>query len=276
MDETSDRLCAIDERTGLIVLEIGARWYWRTAPDGRTERSVLPLSSGVNVLPNTSAQITSRPQNGPFRPRRFIIGGTPGDWIVNDVRIGNRSQFSHSGDVPGDLFAAATIDSFVSFEMVQVAMDLVVTVTYVGGDPAGAPFVAAMLGEMVDRPRRTTRTLARRSAMRWTPEGRLQGWMIGLTGEDENRDLDPTDPRPHATQSPPAVEAEVPAPVRVAQDQDAPVIPRASLGAWSLILDEDEGRRRAPSTATPGEPGGPDEDDEDDSADVPAMVPSGS
>jgi len=112
----------------------------------RADRVVLPMSSGVNILPNTSAQITSRPQNVAFRPERLIIGGTPGDWIINDIKVGNRSQFSQSGDVPGEMFAATTIDSFVSFETVQTAMDFVVLVTFVGASESGAPFVCGVLG----------------------------------------------------------------------------------------------------------------------------------
>ncbi len=116
------------------------------AGPSRADRVVLPMSSGTNILPNTSAQITARPQNVAFRPERLIIGGTPSDWIVNDIKVGNRSQFSQSGDVPGEMFAATTIDSFVSFETVQTAMDFVVLVTFVGTSESGAPFVCGVLG----------------------------------------------------------------------------------------------------------------------------------
>jgi hypothetical protein len=112
----------------------------------RADRVLLPMSSGVSILPNTSAQITSRPQNVAFRPERVIIGGAPGDWIVNDIKVGNRSQFSQSGDVPGETFAATTIDSFVSFETVQTAMDFVMLVTYIGASESGAPFYCSVLG----------------------------------------------------------------------------------------------------------------------------------
>ncbi len=112
----------------------------------RADRVLLPMSSGVSILPNTSAQITSRPQNVAFRPERVIIGGTAGDWIVNDIKVGNRSQFSQSGDVPGETFAATTIDSFVSFETVQTAMDFVMLVTYIGAAEGGAPFYCSVLG----------------------------------------------------------------------------------------------------------------------------------
>ena len=115
-------------------------------PPTRADRVLLPMSSGVSILPNTSAQITSRPQNVAFRPERVIIGGTAGDWIVNDIKVGNRSQFSQSGDVPGETFASTTIDSFVSFETVQTAMDFVMLVTYIGASESGAPFYCAVLG----------------------------------------------------------------------------------------------------------------------------------
>jgi hypothetical protein len=116
------------------------------AGPSRADRVILPMSSGVNILPNTSAQVTSRPQNVAFRPERMIIGGTPGDWIVNDIKVGNSSQLSQSGDLPGEMFAATTIDSFVSFQTVQTAMDFVILVTFVGASESGAPFICGVLG----------------------------------------------------------------------------------------------------------------------------------
>ena len=54
----------------------------------------------------------------------FSTAGGAADWIVNDIKIGNRSQFSQAGDVPGDMFANTSIDSFVTFETAQTAMDV--------------------------------------------------------------------------------------------------------------------------------------------------------
>jgi len=112
----------------------------------RTDRITLPMSSGVNILPNTSAQITSRPQSVAFRPERIIIGGSPSQWVINDVKVGNRSQFAQSGDVPGEMFAATTIDGYLSMETVQSSMDFVMVVTFVGDAQDGAPFVCGVLG----------------------------------------------------------------------------------------------------------------------------------
>ena len=117
----------------------------------RADREVLPMSTGVAILPTQSAQITARPQRVAFRPERVFISsaGTTGgaaDWIVNDIKIGNRSQFSQSGDVPGDMFATNAIDGFVSFETAQTAMDVVMVVTYIGTNESGTPFYASIVG----------------------------------------------------------------------------------------------------------------------------------
>jgi hypothetical protein len=119
-------------------------------PD-RSGREVLPMSTGVAILPTQSAQITARPQRVAFRPERVFISaaGTSGgaaDWVVNDIKIGNRSQFSQSGDVPGDMFATNAIDGFVSFETAQTAMDVVMVVTYIGLNESGVPFFASIVG----------------------------------------------------------------------------------------------------------------------------------
>lgn len=118
---------------------------------GDEGRDLLPISSGLPILPGQSAQITARAQTSEFCCDRFVISnaGTPGgaaDWIVNAIKIGNRSQLAQSGDVPGGLFATNAIDTYVSFEPVKPAMDVVVVVTYVGPIEAGAPFFAAVVG----------------------------------------------------------------------------------------------------------------------------------
>jgi hypothetical protein len=117
----------------------------------QANRDILPMSTGVPILPTQSAQITGRPQVLVFKIGRFVISnaGTAGgsaDWIVNDIKIGNRSQFVQSGDVPGDLFATNAIDTFVRFDAAQTAMDVVVVTTYIGLNESGCPFFSAMLG----------------------------------------------------------------------------------------------------------------------------------
>jgi hypothetical protein len=120
-------------------------------PPTEANRDILPMSTGVPILPTQSAQITGRPQTLVYKIGRFVISnaGTAGgaaDWIVNDIKIGNRSQFVQSGDVPGDMFATNAIDTFVRFASAQTAMDVVVVVTYIGLNESGCPFFGAMVG----------------------------------------------------------------------------------------------------------------------------------
>lgn len=125
------------------------------APD-LASRQVLPMNTGTTPVPqNSTAQITSRPQRIAFRPERvfvssggFASGGTQqaSDWIINDITIGNRSQFAQSGALPGDMFAHDAIDSFVTFETAQTAMDIVMIVTYQGASEGGIPFYGAIIG----------------------------------------------------------------------------------------------------------------------------------
>jgi hypothetical protein len=122
-----------------------------------SSRYTVPVTSGQSIQPTQSAQITMRPQRDEFTCERIIIAnaGTPGgaaDWIVNDIRINNRSQFVGSGDIPGDLFAVNAIDSFVSFEKAMPSTDIVVIVTYIGINEPGCPFNASMVGSAANDP----------------------------------------------------------------------------------------------------------------------------
>jgi hypothetical protein len=115
-------------------------------------RDILPISSGIPILPTQSAEITAHPQRA-FRCERFMISGagTSGgaaDWIVRDIRIGGRSQFVQGvqGDVPGDAFATNAIDAFVRFETAQATMAIAVSVTYIGLNEGGCPFFGSMVG----------------------------------------------------------------------------------------------------------------------------------
>jgi hypothetical protein len=63
--------------------------------------------------------------------------GSAANWIVNDITIGDRSQFVQSGALPGDMFVTTAIDSYVTFETAQTATDVVMIVTYQGATEGG-------------------------------------------------------------------------------------------------------------------------------------------
>jgi hypothetical protein len=161
MTNQGPHMLACDEQfdDGREELQLFARVAVVDAPN----RDILPISTGVPILPAQSAQIAwhARISDHPwiYKIGRFIISnaGTAGgaaDWIVNDIKISDVSQFVQSGDLSGTVFATnATnaIDTFVRFSPVQLAMDVVVVViTYIGLNEKGCPFFGAMIGTVVD------------------------------------------------------------------------------------------------------------------------------
>jgi hypothetical protein len=118
---------------------------------------ILPMSSGMNMLPNESAQITSRcqlpndrrrgisPRQG-FLAERIVVKDAT-DWIFNDIKIGRVSQFAQSGDLPGLAFSPGTLGGAVSFDVAQAGIDVALVTTHIGPRES---FVCGILGSLVD------------------------------------------------------------------------------------------------------------------------------
>lgn len=144
----------VGEPSSEVVLEYslsGPRY-----PSGvpRDHLLLLPMSTGVNILPNTSAQITSRVRDhvgvgSGFRARRIVIERGQ-DWVVNDVKVRVSSQFAQSGDVPGVAFSPDTTGNLVLLDPAPVGIDFVMVVTYVGDREDGARFLCGVAGDVVE------------------------------------------------------------------------------------------------------------------------------
>lgn len=73
--------------------------------DPAKPRMLLPMSTPQDLRPAEVAMVTARPQVGPFRPVRLLVSRScAGYFDINDIRIGTRSQFAQSGNVPADAF----------------------------------------------------------------------------------------------------------------------------------------------------------------------------
>lgn len=146
-------LCAIVVALGAIwrELRVGNRGLRTKSLTGRV---VLPLSTGGTLVgPKCSVQITARADRH-FRPDRLVISdgfGGAADWIVNDIKIGNRSVFAQSGDVPGDVFATNAIDTFLSFPVAEIGQEVVIVATYHGTEAEGRPLYASMIGTSIQK-----------------------------------------------------------------------------------------------------------------------------
>jgi hypothetical protein len=90
--------------------------------------------------------------------------GGAADWIVHDIRIDGSSQFTRSGDIPGDMFATNAIDSFVKF---HPGTRIELLVRYIGCNKSGCCFTARILGTVVrdnlEQPPPDVRTIIRTS-----------------------------------------------------------------------------------------------------------------
>lgn len=126
-----------------------------TAPPVRVGREIIPLSSGGKLLKKKgkAAQMTARVNGPSFKPERFFISGseTPGgaaDWLIHDISIAGRSQFAQAGDVPGDVFAANSVDCRIDLDVAQTGTDVVVVASYIGPNKKGAAFFGSIIGSV--------------------------------------------------------------------------------------------------------------------------------
>jgi hypothetical protein len=98
------------------------------------------------VSPGKRTRFKIRASTLAYRVDRMILPECPEDWHILDICAGGSSQFVAKGDspeedgAPGELFAVSAKDCFVRFVTIQVAMDLVLDVTYHGPIVEGAPF----------------------------------------------------------------------------------------------------------------------------------------
>jgi hypothetical protein len=145
----------------MLALNAGSPIYNRT-------RSV--------VVPGSSFIVTARPQRGGFRGDRVAIPDSIAEhFTIDDITVGNRSQYLQAGSIDGALFAAridttpifkltelrdmhrlemapGTADAFgreLSMDAAETAMDVTMMVTAKHTMPIGTTFMAIVLGTFV-------------------------------------------------------------------------------------------------------------------------------
>ena len=118
--------------------------------DRPARRAMLPMSSGCNIRPGAPHTVASRPQISMFGPERIVISGDPDRWLIHDIKVGRRSQFSDEGTLPGAVFAPGAEDAEVRLDIVPTGGKFAITVEYVGPEPDGEPFQCTAIGAAVD------------------------------------------------------------------------------------------------------------------------------
>lgn len=168
-------------------------WFDHQGQNPRVlRRSILvvrnggPYTVGVpTVLPGEIVQITVRPQSMGFKGDRIAIPDSiASHFEIVDITIGNRSQLPMSQTIPGETFstrlsagamgaifklnkgvdevtpriemteaALAEFGREFDLEMVQHAMDVIVTVRLLDSAPGPMAFTMLILGTLVPAPR---------------------------------------------------------------------------------------------------------------------------
>ena len=137
---SSESACLVVELSGARKPESGRR----------ATSYFLPMSTkGYPLIsPTQSAQITARPVKD-FLPERLVIADQDA-WIVNDIKIGNMSQFVQSGDLPGQSFASCAVGSHVVLDPALRAQDFVMVVTRGEDCKESAHFFCGVQGRLVE------------------------------------------------------------------------------------------------------------------------------
>lgn len=118
-----------------------------------TYADTIEIRSDVRILPTQSVQLGLEGQEygqnvgsqsaAAFNVCRIVIEGDPSAWNIDDILIGNRSQFMRPG-IPGDTLSWRSprdaLDYDMGLEQVRLGMALIILATYVGNNPEGMPF----------------------------------------------------------------------------------------------------------------------------------------
>lgn len=106
---------------------------------------ILPMQSSGVIAPAGSASITARPQTYAFQPHRIVIPQSLAtDFTIQDIKVGNRSQFVQTGAISAETFAQNAVGTAIKFDTVQTSQDFVIQVTNAGGAPRN--FFATIFG----------------------------------------------------------------------------------------------------------------------------------
>ena len=105
----------------------------------------------MKILPTQKVDVIVRPQTLAFRPEDLAIHGDRSRWVVHNIKIGHRSQFAAKrGPAPGTEFGPGGILEHLKLETAQTAMDITLTVEYVGPEEGGEVFEATMVGTAIE------------------------------------------------------------------------------------------------------------------------------
>ena len=122
----------------------------RTQAPTRARRQLLNLVSTGTIGAGAAATITARPQTIAFKPDRVIVPSSIGpDFTIQDIKVGNQSQFVQSGEMSAECFGPLVTESLLDFDTVQTSQDFVMQCQNISG--AARTFRATVFGKSVSQ-----------------------------------------------------------------------------------------------------------------------------
>lgn len=116
----------------------------------KARRLVLPMQSTGTIAASTAATITARPQTIAFKPQRVVIPATIApDFLILDIKVGNKSQLVQSGALPAEAFIPTLFDGEMEMDTVQTSQDFVMSVQ--NQALVARSFIAAVYGKSIDQ-----------------------------------------------------------------------------------------------------------------------------
>lgn len=149
-DEIDDILSGMDDDDDF---ELGARRRRVRRPKGRLV-PVIPNRLGQQALglgttaltANGSATVTLTPQL-PFKPYRLSTTAT--GVRIDDIRVGNASQFVAAGSIPAEVFGPTAIGTRLKGDTAVPGVDIIITITDTSG--AANTFEGALIGDVAQK-----------------------------------------------------------------------------------------------------------------------------
>lgn len=97
----------------------------------------------------SAAEIVVVPQMA-FRPDRLVVSDVIAPlFVIEDIRIGHASQMV-PGAISAEMFTPGIVDDALALDAAAPGMEIRFRVRYVGKDPRGARFTAALIGPAGD------------------------------------------------------------------------------------------------------------------------------
>jgi hypothetical protein len=113
------------------------------------ESELVDEPQAADQLPS-AAEIVVQPQAA-FRPERLVVPFEIAPlFVIENIQIGGASQFAGESAISAEMFSRTSPDVGLMLDMAGAGTEIRFRVRYVGSDPRGARFCAALIGTGID------------------------------------------------------------------------------------------------------------------------------